>query len=308
MAKKSKKIKHEEGEDEDKDKESEEGMAPEKLADEVGDKEADDDEKPTDADETDETAPGGKRRRKRKRKSKNSADKVKEEVDGPDSSENVSQHQDSVECTVYVEGIPFDATPEQVKEFFMSNGDIEDVVELRLPTWQDSGRLRGYGHVLFGSTASYEKALTLSGKYLGKRFLKVEPANKPREETHSRQAPNEPPPKDCNTLFVNNLPYNTTEDEVARAFEAAGGKLVSDGVRIARNSVTRQSKGFCYVDFETPADAQKVMKYTKPIIVGGRTLRLDYGSGRIKGSYRSGSGQLWTKEVKQKRSRTSCFP
>ena len=73
-----------------------------------------------------------------------------------DESEDQDSPQSMVQCTVYVEGIPFNATPEQVKQSFVTAG-IEDVVDIRLPTWQDSGRLRGYGHIHFQSAESYEK-------------------------------------------------------------------------------------------------------------------------------------------------------
>lgn len=242
---------------------------------------------------------GSKRRRKRKRKKKKD-----DEKEDDNNEEAQPQHTDSVEHTVYVEGIPFDATPDQVKEFFESNG-ISNVMELRLPTWQDSGRLRGYGHVLFASQESYNKALKLSGKYLQKRYLTIQPANAPKHGGGGRsftRSSEEPPPKDCLTLFVNNLPYAATEEEIARVFEKYG-KIAEDGVRIARNSVTRQSKGFAYVDFASPNDAQKVVQACtkKNLTVGGRIVRLDYDTGRIKGSFRTDSGRLWAKETKEKK-------
>ena len=43
--------------------------------------------------------------------------------------------------TVYVEGLPFTATDENVKEFFKQCGNISN---LRLARWHDTGRLRGY--------------------------------------------------------------------------------------------------------------------------------------------------------------------
>eukprot|EP00934_Nitzschia_sp_Nitz4_P000744 Nitzschia sp. Nitz4//scaffold5_size260463//86691//87548//NITZ4_000969-RA/size260463-processed-gene-0.122-mRNA-1//-1//CDS//3329555301//744//frame0 len=285
MAKKSSKKEESEGEEE-----------------EVDIVESDVKEEDVKNDENDEEgATGGKRKRKRKRKKK--AAETQEEETEP---EGAAQSQDSVECTVFVEGIPFDATSDKLKEFFASNGDINDIIEMRLPTWQDSGRLRGFGHVLFGSKASYDKALTLSGTYLGKRFLTIQPANSPKGGNRpARPSSSDPPPKDCKTLFVNNLPYGATEEEIASAFEKVGGTVAADGVRIARNSVTRQSKGFCYVEFETPKDAQKVVKSTADIKVGGRVLRLDYDTGRMKGSYRAESGRLWTKESREnKRART----
>jgi nucleolin len=246
-------------------------------------------------DETqEEGAPSGgsKRKRKRKRKKKTTENPEEEQEEQDEQPDNHT----SVVCTVYVEGIPFDATPDQVKEFFVSNG-VEDVAELRLPTWQDSGRLRGYGHVLFDSEASYENALKLSGKYMQKRYLTIQTANVPKSGGSRPRVNTDPPPKDCQTLFVHNLPYGATEDEIHRVFEKHG-EVAEDGVRIARNSVTRQSKGFAYVDFESPKDARKVMKacIKKALVVGGRMVRLDYDTGRMKGSFRAESGLLWTKE------------
>jgi nucleolin len=253
--------------------------------------------------EDDAADAGGKRKRKRKRKKKaaDPGDESKNNDDGPEAQENDGASKDMVEQTVYVEGMPFDATPDQVKEFFSSKGGIDDIVELRLPTWQDSGRLRGYGHILFESASSYEKALKLSGEHLGKRYLTIQAANSPKNnmEPESTQN-NDPPPTDCRTLFVNNLPYQAEEVEISKIFEALGVTIPEDGVRIARNSVTRQSKGFCYIDLESPKDAQKIMASTKRLTIKGRLLRLDWDTGRMKGSYRHESGRLWTKEVKEK--------
>lgn len=245
-----------------------------------------------------------KRKRKRKRKKKNAENDEEDEQDADAVDQEHTQN--SVECTVYVEGIPFDANHDQVKEFFVSNG-IEDVKEMRLPTWQDSGRLRGYGHILFGSESSFKKALQLSGKYMQKRYLTIQAANAPKGGSGTRQRVNlDPPPSDCSTLFVHNLPYSAAEEDVSEVF-AKHGDIVDDGVRIARNSVTRQSKGFAYVEFASPEDAQKVMKACakKAFVVGGRMVRLDYDTGRMKGSFRSQTGRLYTKEQSEKRQKTN---
>ncbi len=255
------------------------------------------DEMPNEQDDEDGTEGKRKRKRKRKKRTTETDTSTSADVETKDTDQSAK---DLVEHTIYVEGIPFDATPDQVKEFF-SQGGIDDVVELRLPTWQDSGRLRGYGHVLFESSASYEKALKLSGQHLGKRYLTIQAANIPRNNELSILQPTEnSPPLDCRTLFVNNLPYDATEEDIAEVFVSLGVVMTNDSVRIARNSVTRQSKGFCYIDFKSPKDAQKIMQSGRRFTVKGRPLRLDWDTGRIKGSYRSESGRLWTKEVKEK--------
>ena len=259
-----------------------------------------------------------KRKRKRKKKSKDESEQVTEAENEEQEEEDETVQQNSVDCTVYVEGIPFDARPDDVKEFFESNGQITDILELRLPTWQDSGRLRGYGHIHFASQTSYDKALTLSGKHMGKRYLTIQPCNTPKgfggggyDQGGRSSVPNEPPPDNCRTLFVNNLPYAAIEEDIMKVFaKLSGGVDNIEGVRIARNSVNRQSKGFCYVDFVSSDDCHRVVKKAaskpgKRIIVGGRPVRIDYDTGRMKGSFRSETGRLYTKEAKEQQQQGS---
>jgi nucleolin len=212
----------------------------------------------------------------------------------------------TVDHTVYVEGIPFESNPDEVKQFFVEQGGITDILELRLPTWQDTGRLRGYGHVAFESLESHQKALSLSGKHLGKRYLKIEAAKAPKAASggsgnyRTDVDPFAPPPKDCHTIFVHNLPYQATEDEIAQVFDKFG-TIQDGGVRIARHSANRQSKGFCYVDYASPEEAQQAVQECSrgKVHVGGRLVRVDYDTGRMKGSFKTASGRLWTKEVKE---------
>ena len=260
-----------------------------------------------------DTAEGGtskrKRKRKRKRKTKEGQGDVDEEGDEDDDNGNNTTN-DAVEHTVFVEGIPFDATPEDVKTFFVENG-VEDVIELRLPTWQDSGRLRGFGHIKLGSTQSYEAALKeVNGKYMGKRYLNVQPANAPSNKvTHSVTSSSVASAGDCKTLFLANLPYSATEDEIVMAVKKVVPNVTLDEndasscVRIAKNSVTHQSKGFGYLDLTDSNDARQIMQSAskRPIKVGGRVVRLDYDTnGRIKGSYRADSGRLWSREQRDR--------
>ncbi|KAG7351674.1 RNA-binding region RNP-1 containing protein [Nitzschia inconspicua] len=271
------------------------------------------DKEPIEA-EDEEDEPGnetGKKKRKRKRKRKTASAATEDDGEGDNTADSTVSPQDAVSNTVFVEGIPFDATRDDLEGFFLSKLKADDIVEMRLPTWQDTGRLRGFGHVRFASTDAYQKALALSGQHLGKRYLTIQPAKEIAGTGGSGARSNSTlslePPEGCHTLFVNNLPYSATAQEIADAFNrlVSASKmqvpLQESSVRIARNSVTRQSKGFAYVDFDSMDDLKRVAKATaqKPVLVGGRQLRLDYDTGRIKGSYRTESGRLWTKEQKE---------
>mmetsp|Transcript_18905 Transcript_18905/g.33304 ORF Transcript_18905/g.33304 Transcript_18905/m.33304 type:complete len:345 (+) Transcript_18905:80-1114(+) len=271
----------------------------------------DDDQGNHEDNDNDNSNTGGKRKRKRKRKRKTETEGEEQDDDNDVNVVNTLDTASAVQDTVFVEGIPFDATPDRVKEFFVTQGNMqpEDILDMRLPTWQDTGRLRGYGHVRFVSTPMYEKALTLSGKYLDRRYLTIAPSNAPGGGSSKMPTTlSLPAPSSCQTLFVNNLPYSATEQEIAHAFSKyTKTTITEDNVRIARNSVTRQSKGFAYIDFDTTEDLEAVVRghtspasKKKPIAVGGRAVRLDYDTGRIKGSFRTDSGRLWTKENNKK--------
>ena len=159
-----------------------------------------------------------KSKRKRKRKRKNKSTEANEE-DSQGSEDKRSAKLASLDLTVFVEGIPFDCSEQDVRDFFVSNG-CEDVLELRLPRWQDSGRLRGYGHVVFDSEASRQRAVQdLHGKHLGKRYLSIQAPKTPRENTTqgaANQRTVRPQPEGCKVVFVRNLPYDATEEDIGK--------------------------------------------------------------------------------------------
>jgi RNA recognition motif-containing protein len=88
-----------------------------------------DENEETTLNDADADVDGDKPKRKRKRKRKN-----KENEGGESKSEHDSTEAklSSLHHTVYVEGIPFDCSEEDVKEFFISNG-CDGIIQLRLP-------------------------------------------------------------------------------------------------------------------------------------------------------------------------------
>ncbi len=98
-------------------------------------------------------------------------------------------------------------------------------------------------------------------------------------------------------MFVRNLPYDASEDDVLESFRALG-KVVGGGVRLARNHVTGGSKGFGYVEYKNEEGAlAAVQRAAKPLglTVSGRPVFVDYDEGAMKGSFRDGEGRLWSK-------------
>lgn len=245
------------------------------------------------------------KKRKRKRNRKKKSDTTDAAVtDGSSSNEVVDAAKlSSVEHTVFIEGLPFTSSEEEVRSFFANHG-CNDILQLRLPVWQDSGRLRGFGHVVFASHETRTRALSneVNGKDLGGRYITVREANAPRAGTTIGASlggrPVRAQPDGCKTVFVRNLPYDATEQQILESFRVCG-KILDGGVRIARNHSSGQSKGFGYVEYKNEEGAlAAVQKAAKPfgLQVSGRPVFVDYDEGAMKNSFRGGDGKLWNKE------------
>lgn len=57
-------------------------------------------------------------------------------------------------------------------------------------------------------------------------------------------------------IYVGNLPYRTDEDDLHQYFSRFG-KV--DSIRVIRNFKTGDSKGYAFVTFKTPADANAAL-------------------------------------------------
>jgi cold-inducible RNA-binding protein len=72
-------------------------------------------------------------------------------------------------------------------------------------------------------------------------------------------------------LYVGNLPYRISEDELRQAFSKAG-TVVS--VRIITDAGTGRSKGFGFIEMETPEQAQKAIETLNGAELSGRALKV----------------------------------
>jgi len=283
-----------------------------------------------DDDDNDTAEVGGaqtKRKRKKKKKkdsdiNPNTSTSAESEKSNQDDTLSNAEKLKHVDYTIYVEGLPFDCTEDEVQEFFTSHG-CSDILDIRLPKWQDSGRLRGYGHIVFQSVDSCQKAIhEIHGKTLKTRYVTIQPAHALKgsssssSSTTTTQANNRtnlPPtqPQGCKTIFVKNLPYdNCNEADLEKVFSIYG-KIVPGGVRLVRNSVTRHSKGFAYMEYKNPEGAYAAVSnaYKKGIQIHNRTCVVDYDDGgRVKDSFRTANGQLWKSEYSTKQKPSSKKP
>ena len=181
---------------------------------------------------------------------------------------------------IFINGIPYETTEEELKELFSPFGEIE---QIKLPKYQDSGKNIGYCHIYYTSVESANKALELDNYTLGKRYLKVSLANKSSNELNKTEKinPNDVP-VNCLTAFIRNLPYESTEKEIGDKFRSCG-KI--KGIRMVYNSKNKKFKGFCYIDFKEHNGLLKALELNGKDFQG-RKLQVDYEQNKPKKGYK----------------------
>ena len=75
-----------------------------------------------------------------------------------------------------------------------------------------------------------------------------------------------------NKLFVGNLSYNTTENDLHDAF-AAHGVVVEANLMVDR--VSGRPRGFGFITMSTPEEAQKAIEALNGASLGGRNLTVN---------------------------------
>ena len=79
----------------------------------------------------------------------------------------------------------------------------------------------------------------------------------------------EPPRKETMNIYVGNLPYAMTEDEVRNLFSAYGTVA---GVHLVTDRETGRAKGFGFVEMSNAAEANAAIQALNGTRQGGREL------------------------------------
>ena len=91
-----------------------------------------------------------------------------------------------------------------------------------------------------------------------------------------------------NRLFVGNLSYQTMENDLQDYFAQAG---VVTSVNLMLDKVTGKSRGFAFVEFETPEEANKAVEQFHNKDFQGRALTVNVAKPREERAPRWGGGQ-----------------
>jgi len=173
--------------------------------------------------------------------------------------------------------LPFRASEDEIKGFFKDCGNIERINILR----GHDGRAKGIAFIRFSDNEGLQAAIAKNGQELDGRALKVEKAT-PKEQRPQGSRPQRNEDTDATSIFVGNLSYTTTEDQLRGLFESCGA---IKEIRVAIDQDGR-ARGFAHIDFESNDSVQKAIQKSGTEI-DGRTLRVDYSSGKTQGGSRA---------------------
>jgi len=172
---------------------------------------------------------------------------------------------------MYIRGLPWRATEDEVREYFSTCGEITSI---EMPI-MDDGRSSGTAIIDFKTKEACESCLELNGSDFNGRWLNIKystpkPIWSPREPSEKAEG--------CTTVFVGNLSFQIDEETLRDAFGDCG-EITQ--VRFAEDRETGHFKGFGHIEFANTESTNLAVKMTGTDIMG-RPVRVDYANPRKK--------------------------
>jgi RNA recognition motif-containing protein len=81
-------------------------------------------------------------------------------------------------------------------------------------------------------------------------------------------------------LYVGNLSFSTTEDELRSVFQRYGSV---DSVSVITDRETGRARGFAFVEMSEPSSAQEAMRALDGAEIGGRSIKVNEAKPRSNG-------------------------
>ena len=180
--------------------------------------------------------------------------------------------------TLKMRGLPFNATEEDVQTFFYPL----HLAAVRMPL-DSQGRPSGSAFVDFNCCGDLQEALRRNKDCMGHRYIELFTDKGPhvtevKEEKKEKLRPwekkekgDEEPIADSGRLFVRNLSYSITEDDLTELFSKYG-PITELNLLVDRGS--GQSIGLAFITFMFPEHAVKAVEELDGQIYQGRLLHI----------------------------------
>ncbi|XP_043812137.1 RNA-binding protein 39 isoform X2 [Manihot esculenta] len=188
----------------------------------------------------------------------------KEEVAEPEADPERDQR------TVFAYQICLKADERDVYEFFSRAGKVRDV---RLIMDRNSRRSKGVGYIEFYDAMSVPMAIALSGQPLLGQPVMVKPSEAEKnlvQSTTTVNAGSGPYSGGARRLYVGNLHFNITEDQLRQVFEPFGAVEL---VQLPLDE-TGHCKGFGFVQFARLEDARNALNLNGQVEIAGRPIKV----------------------------------
>jgi len=91
-------------------------------------------------------------------------------------------------------------------------------------------------------------------------------------------------------IYVGNLAYSVTEDELREAFSQFGSVT---SVNVITDKFSGQSKGFGFVEMADNAEADAAIKALNDTALNGRNIKVNQARPREQRPARNGGGRRW---------------
>ncbi|XP_026665841.2 RNA-binding protein 39-like isoform X3 [Phoenix dactylifera] len=208
----------------------------------------------------------GERERERDRDARRYKEK-KEEAAEPEADPERDQR------TVFAYQICLKADERDVYEFFSRAGKVRDV---RLIMDRNSRRSKGVGYIEFYDAMSVPMAIALSGQPLLGQPVMVKPSEAEKNLVQSTTSAGGaavlagPYSAAARKLYVGNLHFNMTEDQLRQVFEPFGQVEL---VQLPLDE-TGHCKGFGFVQFARLEDAKAAQSLNGQLEIAGRTIKV----------------------------------
>ncbi|XP_023701219.1 probable RNA-binding protein 19 [Paramormyrops kingsleyae] len=193
---------------------------------------------------------------------------------------DIKQMKPATDFTVKLRGAPFNVKEQQVREFMTPLKPVA----IRIVR-NSKGDMTGYVYVDLRSQEEVTKALLKNKDYMGGRYIEVFCTSSSKKESRPgtmhaqqrnfqrelREDEEEEDVSESGRLFIRNLPYTCTEQELSDIFTKYGP--LSE-IHFPIDSLTKKPKGFAFVTYMIPEDAVHALAEMDGHVFQGRMLHI----------------------------------
>jgi len=184
---------------------------------------------------------------------------------------------EALSLTIKMRGVPFSCTEKQIIDFF----NPIKVLDIRIP-FNEKGKAKGNAYVDFETEGDAEEAMARNRGKIKKRYIELFRLKEADQSKMEEKSPwelkqvsanddDEEPVAESGRLFLRNLAYTCTEDEVKDLFEKYGP--IAE-IHLPIDKTTKRITGIGFVTFVMPEHAVKAFNDLDGKSFQGRLLHI----------------------------------